>query len=119
MTCPDLPDAERKDISRWSSFVSAAFIEKKEFAQALNAIQLAQLSDSTNIDLQIIFPVVYILNNQYDKAVTIYNKFKNRSLTGYNNFNSYREVYRYSINLLEDRAITHPDFAKAKELLKN
>jgi hypothetical protein len=30
---------------------------------------------------------------------------------------TYKEVYRYVIDLPEDRAITHPDLAKAKALL--
>jgi hypothetical protein len=119
MTFHDLPDAERKDISRWSSFIASDFIQKREFRQALNAMQIAQLSDSTNIELPLILPLAYILNNQYDKAEILIKEFKNKSLTGFDDFKTYREVYKYSIDLLEDRAITHPDFAKAKALLKD
>jgi WD40 repeat protein/energy-coupling factor transporter ATP-binding protein EcfA2 len=119
MTYPDLQEAERKDISRWCSFVSAEFIKKKEFTQALQALQIAQLSDSTNIELPLILPLAYIFNNQYDKAEILIKEFKDKSLTGFNDFKTYREVYKYSIDLLEDRAITHPDFAKAKVLLKD
>ena len=117
MTFRDLPDAERKDISRWSSFIASDFILKREFRQALNALQIAQLSDSTNIELPLILPMAYILNNQYDKAEILIKEFKNNSLAGFDDFKTYGEVYRHSIDLLEDRAITHPDFAKAKALL--
>jgi WD40 repeat protein len=119
MTYPNLQEAERKDISRWCSFVSAEFIKKKEFTQALQALQIAQLSDSINIELPLILPLAYIFNNQYDKAEILIKEFKDKSLTGFNDFKTYREVYKYSIDLLEDRAITHPDFAKAKVLLKD
>jgi hypothetical protein len=118
LTDPDLPEAERKDISRWCSFVATDFIQKKEFIQALQAIQKAKQSDSTNIEIQALLPIAFIFNNQYDKAKTIINEFKNKPLTGIDYFKTYKEVYLYSIDLLEERAITHPDFAKVKELLK-
>ena len=92
---PDLPGAERKDISRWCSFVAADFIQKKEFPGALHTIQMAQLSDSTNIEIPAILPFVYIFNNQYDKAEIIINEYKNKPLTGIDNFKTYKEVYRY------------------------
>lgn len=38
-------------------------------------------------------------------------------MTGIDNFKTYKEGYSNAIDLLEDRAITHRDFAKAKELL--
>jgi hypothetical protein len=40
-------------------------------------------------------------------------------LTGIDNFKIYKEAYIYLLDLFEERAITHPDFAKIKELLKN
>jgi FOG: WD40 repeat len=116
---PDLPEAERKDISRWCYYLSSDFITKKEFTQALQLIQISQLSDSTNTEMQVLLPIVYIFNNQYDKAEMIIKEFKNKSLTGIDNFKTYKEVYKYAIDLFEEKAITHPDFAKAKELLKN
>jgi WD40 repeat protein len=119
LTFNDLPDAERKDISRWSSFIALDFIQKREFRQALNALKIAQLSDSTIIELPLTLPMAYILNNQYDKAEILIKKLKNKSLTGFDDFKTYGEVYKNYIDLLEDRAITHPDFSKAKALLKN
>jgi hypothetical protein len=61
--------------------------------------------------------MAYILNNYYDKAEILIKEFKNKSLAGFDDFKTYWEVYRHSIDMLEDRAITHPDFAKAKALL--
>ena len=116
---PDLPEAERKDISRWCCFIAHDFIQKKEFPGALHTIQMAQLSDSTNIEIPAILPFIYIFNNQYDKAEIIINEYKNKPLTGIDFYKTYREIYRYSIGLLEDHAMNHPDLAKAKELLKN
>ncbi len=114
---PDLPDAKRKDISRWCSYLSSDCIQKKEFSQSLKTILTAQLSDSTNKEIHFLLPLAYIFNNQYDRAEIIINEYKNKPLTGIDNFKTYREIYRYGIDLLEDRAITHPDLARAKALL--
>ena len=119
MAQPDLPKAEMNDISRWCSYVSTDLIIKREFPEALRAAQLGLLSDSANAEARIVLPLAYIFNNQSDKAAVIINKFKDKSLTGYKNFKSYGEAYRVSIEVLSDRAITHPDFDKVKELLKN
>lgn len=114
---PDLSETQRKDISRWCSYLSSDCIQKKEFSQSLKTILTAQLSDSTNKEIHFLLPIAYIFNNQYDRAEIIINEYKNKPLTGIDNFKTYKEVYRYVIDLLEDRAITHPDLAKAKALL--
>ena len=119
LVCPDLPEAEKRDISRWCSYIASDFIQKKEFALALLSIKEAQLSDSTNIEINFLLPISYIFNNQYDKAEMLIKEFKNKPVSSIDNFTTYREVFKHSIDLLEDRAITHPDFAKVKELLKN
>ncbi len=118
MEKPDLPKAEMKDISRWCSFVSIDLIIKREFAEALHAAQIAQLSDSANTEVRIVLPIAYILNNQYNKALEIINSCKDKKITGYK-YESYSAAYRASIELMSDRAIIHPDFVKVKELLKN
>ena len=92
---PDLREAQRKDISRWCSYLSSDCIQKKEFSLALKAIQIAQLSDSTNKEIHFILPLAYIFNNQYDRAEVIINEYKNKPLTGIDNFKTYKEVYRY------------------------
>jgi hypothetical protein len=117
LACADLPGAERRDISRWCSYIASDFVLKKEFPLALRSIQKAEFSDSTNIEINFLLPIIYILNNQYDKAKTIIKEFKNKPLNGVNNFSTYTEVFKHSIDLLDDRAITHPDFAKAMEFL--
>jgi hypothetical protein len=114
---PDLPAAQRKDISRWCSYLSSDCIQKKEFSLSLKTILTAQLSDSTNKEIHFLLPLAYIFNNQYDKAEIIINEYRNKPLTGIENFKTYKEAYKYLVNLLEDRAITHPDLAKVKELL--
>jgi hypothetical protein len=64
--------------------------------------------------------MAYILNDQYDNAARIFNKWKEIPLKGYENVKVYsvRDGFLYMINDLENRGISHPDFAKAKELLK-
>ncbi len=119
MECKDLPQSERFDISRWCAFLTSDLIQKGKFPEALKAIQTAQKSDSTFIESELFLPILYILNNQYDKAKYILNKNKNKSISGLDFFKTYNEIYNYYIDLLEDRAIVHPDFEKAKELLRN
>jgi WD40 repeat protein len=117
MAYPDLPEAQRKDIGKWCTYITSDCIQKKEFSLALKTIQTAQLSDSSNKEILFLLPIAYIFNNQYDKAEIIINEYMNKPLTGMDNFKTYKEVYRKSFDLLETRAITHPDLAKAKELL--
>jgi hypothetical protein len=119
LTAADLPQSQRKDISRWCSYLASDFIRKKEFSQALLSIREAQLADSTNIEINLLLPFAYIFNNQYDKAELIIKDFRNKPLSGIDNFTTYSEMYKHSLELLEDRAIIHPDLAKVKELLKN
>jgi WD40 repeat protein len=117
MSCPDLTDSERKDISRWCSFICSDYILKKEFSEALQAIQLARTSDSTNIEVMLYQPIAYLLNNKLDKAESMYKEYKNKPITGFNNYKTYGDFYKISIDLLEDRAITHPDFTKIRMIL--
>jgi hypothetical protein len=63
--------------------------------------------------------MAYIFNNQYDTAASIINEYKNKSLTGIDDFKTYREAYRKAIELYEEGSIPNPDFAKAKGLLIN
>lgn len=115
---PYLTAPEKQDISRWCSFLGKDLIEKKEFAEAQLMISMSMISDSTNIVLPVLLPISHILNNQYDKAAILINKFKNRPLTGIDFFKNYPEALTYYLKLLEDISITHPDFEKARELLK-
>lgn len=115
---PDLNRVEKADISRWCSYISWEFIQKKEFNNSLRVLQTGQKSDSSNNEIKIILPFAYLFNNQYDKAEKIIEEFKNKSLTAFENYKTYGEAYRNIIYYLEERAITHPDFAKVKELLK-
>lgn len=119
LTVADLAQSQRKDISRWCSYLASDFIRKKEFSQALRSIREAQLSDSTNIEINLLLPFAYIFNNQYDKAEVIIKEFKDKPLNGIDNFTTYSEMYKHSLEILEDRAIIHPDLSKVKELLKN
>jgi hypothetical protein len=119
LSITNLPLSQRKDISKWCSYLASDFIQKKEFSQALQSIREARLSDSTNIEINLLLPIAYIFNNQYDKAEVIIKEFKDKPLNGIDNFTRYSEVYKHSLELLEDRAIIHPDLARVKELLKN
>ncbi|MGC1389905.1 MAG: AAA family ATPase [Bacteroidales bacterium] len=114
---PDLQQAERKDISRWCTLLSLDFILKKEFSQALQFIKTAELSDTSNTEMRILLPIIYIFNDQYDRAETIINEFKNKALTGIDNFKTYKEAYKNAIELCEESSKTNPDLAKAKGLL--
>jgi hypothetical protein len=115
---PDIQKERCKDISNWCSNVSLSSMLKKEFNYSLQALNLALEADTTNKTINIYLPFTYIFNNQYDKAENILKEFKDKSLTASGNFYSFGKAYKYYINYLEDRGITHPDFEKVRELLK-
>jgi WD40 repeat protein len=119
LICRDLPGSERKDISRWCSFICWDCVTKKEFGQALKAIQLAQFTDSTNIEVPRFLPIVFLLNNNYIKADLEYRRYKDKQISGINYLVKYKEVYKKDLDYLDNRGISHSDLPRVRELLKN
>jgi WD40 repeat protein len=90
----------------------------KQYQNALKAVNLAIIADSTNLYSYTNLPLAYLFNNRYDEAVMEYKKWIDKPWTVTAEFKTFREVFRDDIRDLETRGITHPDFEKVKELLK-
>ena len=69
--------------------------------------------------MQALLPIIYLFNDQYNTAELIIKKFKNKPFSASGNFKSYGEAYTYVLDKFEEKATTHPDFSKVRELLKN
>jgi len=63
-------------------------------------------------------PVIYILNNMYEKAEKIYMERKDKLWKVGDQNKSFREAFLADIADLGKYGITHPDFAKVRDLLK-
>ncbi|MBI4646181.1 MAG: hypothetical protein HY738_06165, partial [Bacteroidia bacterium] len=82
------------------------------------SLQFAQFSIKINPDIKITYsnlPLCYIFNNQWQKAKQIYLERKD---IHYNEEQTFREIFLEDIDNLENECITHPDFSKVRELLK-
>jgi WD40 repeat protein len=108
----------KKAISISSSNLSWGFLLQKKFELSLDAIKLSIKADSTFGLAYTNLPLAYLFNNQYSKAEEIYNKLKDKPLDPGNSTKKFREAFLEDIADLESKEITHPDFAKVKELLK-
>jgi WD40 repeat protein len=93
------------------------YILQKEYKKALVGLQICWVADSTNLWTIGYVSVTYTLNNQYDRGMQILKRWKTE--TGYKSSgeNTGSNDFLAWINLLENMGISHPDFAKARELL--
>jgi hypothetical protein len=98
--------------------LSMSLLQKGQFKTALNGLQICWAADSTATLTIVYISGAYILNNQYDNSKRIIEKWKNEPLIGYAGMSTYADGFLALIIYLENSGITHPDFAKAKELLK-
>jgi tetratricopeptide (TPR) repeat protein len=109
---------ERTEISLLLSNLSYKFISSKEFDLSLKLILLSVKSDEKNDYAYTNLPLAYIFNGQYDEAINIYNEWKEKTWSEDSQFKTFKEVFLIDITELESQGVTHPDFAKVKELLK-
>ena len=90
----------------------------KQFKMALEAARTCLKADDKNEYLYTNLPLCYLFNDQYTNAEKIYKEWKDKPWTATPEFKTYREEFLDDINTLEKKGVTHPDFAKIKELLK-
>jgi len=95
-----------------------SYIMQRQYKKALEGLQICWVSDSTNLWTIGYMSITYILNNQYDKGMQILRRWKTE--TGYKSSgeNTNSNDYLAWINLLESMGISHPDFPKVKQFLK-
>jgi hypothetical protein len=95
------------------------FSYKSQYRNSLEAAQIGIKADSTNEYLITNLPLALIFNNRYDEAVKVYSKYKDQPCPDIPEFKTYREVFQADIDDFEQKGITHPDFVKVRELLRN
>jgi tetratricopeptide (TPR) repeat protein len=108
----------RQRVSARCSDLSFTLIDFKQYENSLVAVKLAIKADSTYPYSYSNLPLAYIFNNMFDKASKEYKKWMDKPWTASPEAKTYRQVFIQDIKDLESKGITHPDFAKAKELLK-
>jgi WD40 repeat protein len=108
----------RRQLSLNCSNLSYYSIFCKQYKNSLTAIKIAIKADSTYQGSYTNLPLVYLFNNMYRESETEYLKWKDTPWTSDTRFKTFREVFLADIADLESKGITHPDFAKIKELLK-
>jgi WD40 repeat protein len=100
------------------SCLSWSLLQNRRYKSSLESAELALKADSSNQYVSIIYPLSLVLNNRFDEASKIYLKHYKDFLYK-NNYKSNKLFYLEDIADLENRGITHPDFAKVRELLNN
>lgn len=100
------------------SNTSWALLRNRQFSSGLKGLEICYSSDSTLLNCIAYTPMAFLLNDRFDDAARIMNKWKDMPLEiPAAKIKSYRDGFIYLITDLENRGITHSDFAKAKELL--
>jgi len=90
-------------------------VKRKLFEDALKFAELAVKADDKLKISYTNLPFCYILTNNWEKAKQLYLEWKDKP---YNEEESFRDVFLYDLDDLESMGITHPDFNKVRELLK-
>jgi WD40 repeat protein len=109
--------AARKNISFDMAALSWSLLQNRKYRTAMNAIEIAFKTDSTNQFAIMTLPLVLVLNDHYIEARDAYLKYY-KSYAFNPTYGSYKMIYLKDIDELERRGITHDDFEKVKELLK-
>jgi WD40 repeat protein len=111
--------AARYTISNDLSGMSWPLIQNRQFRTSLDAMTLAMIADSTNQYAYTTLPLVMLLNNRFDEASKLYQKYYKRYYFGNISSRPFRLIFLEDITELEKKGITHPDFKRARELLNN
>ena len=80
-----------------------------------NALESTEIDSNQKIGYRFL-ALSYVLNNKFEKAKPIYLEWKDQIFSDDNG--TFKEIFLYDINNLENNNITHPDFQKVKNLLK-
>jgi WD40 repeat protein len=106
----------RNTVSIDLSCLSWSLLQNQKFKLSLDAIMLAVKADSANPFAYITFPLALVLNNRFNEASPLYQKYCKVFI--YNNpIEPNRLIYHNDIAELEKQGITHPDFGRVEELL--
>ncbi|MFC2080140.1 hypothetical protein ACFLRQ_01560 [Bacteroidota bacterium] len=110
---------ERKNIALPCSNLSFNLLFEKEFSLALKLIELARQADPSREIIYTNLPLAYLFNDQYEKAMDIYTKWKDKAYESNQDFETFTEVFLTDLDDLESQGITHPDIQKIRTLLND
>jgi tetratricopeptide (TPR) repeat protein len=96
------------------SNLSRAYLNNEEYLKAINSAKRG-LEISNDISLNATLIVAYVMNNQYSEAETAITEARKDSDT----YSVLSRGILGRIMRMEAADITHPDFERVKELLKN
>ena len=112
---PEIGVDQKEVISNLCLNIGSSFFYNMMYKNSLDFYLIGLNADSTNQYIRRSIPVCYLLNNKYSEAEAAYLKLKN--IINDDKI-SYVDYFIKEIEYLENKGITHPDFAKVKELLK-
>ncbi len=95
--------------------ISFMLILNKQPKQALDAILLAIEADPDFDRSYAYLPLIYILNNDFDKAKNLYLNHKYRPIQNV----TYKSLFLQLIREIKNHGISHPDFENMIEFLEN
>lgn len=110
-----LTRGEKNAISLTASNSSFKLIENRKFNLAERMALLAPKADPHNKILYTNLALAYLLNNKWEKAKEVYVTWKD-SVDNLNR--SMKKLFLQDLDDLERKGITHPNFKKVRELLK-
>lgn len=102
-----------QQISIVCSNLAWKFLQSKAYKNALDAVLLAEELDAMNTGVYINLPLIFLFNDQFEKAKEIVLKYKNQSYDG----QLIRTIYEKDVTILEEMGFMHKNLAKYKELL--
>lgn len=109
----------RSRVAPFCNNIANSFLRNKKFKSSLDMVQLAIKADSTYQYNYTTLPLAYLLNNNYESAMSEYKKWKDKPWLVDNKFKTFMDVFLLDISDLENIGFNIPDFQKVKELLKN
>ncbi|MCP4344270.1 MAG: tetratricopeptide repeat protein, partial [Desulfobacterales bacterium] len=105
----------KQNLSQAYGYMSWYLLFDKQFKKteqySLKGLKLDPSQEWISINLA----SAYLFTGQYNKAVAIYTKLKDKP---YNENKTYKDIFLEDLNELEKAGITHPDAEKVRRLLK-
>ncbi len=115
----DATKETKKTISLRLSKDSYNLLLDKKYEEAKQAALLAKQANPNNTILYTNLALAYLLTDDWQKAKEVYTNWKDSTYINNNNpERKCRDAFLEGLKELESEGITHPDFSKVRELLK-
>ena len=113
-----ITDETKNGISSSLSNGSYQYIEDGKFEQAKQLALLAKQANLNNTILYKNLALAYLLTDEWEKAKEVYVTWQDSTYLMQNQEFLMKDTFLDDIKDLESKGITHPNFAKVRELLK-